>query len=56
MSGSRPIGRVPFVDVIEREVYEDADGRQWVTGYDGERVYGVCLAPAGEPVIVFARH
>jgi hypothetical protein len=23
---------------VTRDVYEDADGRQWVTGYEGERV------------------
>jgi hypothetical protein len=34
----RIIGRVPFVDGVVRDVYEDADGRQWVIGYDGERV------------------
>jgi hypothetical protein len=43
------------VDGIERDVYEDADGRQWVTGYDDERVHGAWLAPADEPVIVSAR-
>jgi hypothetical protein len=52
MSDPRPIARVPFVDGIEREVYEDADGRQWVLGYDGERVYGVWVMPADEPVMV----
>ena len=33
-------------------MHEDDDGRQWVTGYDGERVYGVWLLPADEPVVV----
>jgi hypothetical protein len=46
------VGRVPFVDGIERDVFEDADGRQWVTEYDGDRVYGVWLMPADEPVTV----
>src|SRR5262245_51745043 len=32
---SRAVGRVPFADGVEREVYEAADGRQWVVGYDG---------------------
>jgi L-lactate dehydrogenase len=32
---------VPFVDGATRDLYEDADGRQWVVGYDGERVCGV---------------
>jgi hypothetical protein len=40
-SDSGPVGRVPFVDGVTREVYEDPDGRQWVTGNEGERVYGV---------------
>jgi hypothetical protein len=46
------VGRVPFVDGATREVYEDTDGRQWVAGYDGERVYGVWLMPADEPLLV----
>jgi hypothetical protein len=37
------IGRLPFTDGVVRDVYEDMDGRQWVTGYDGERAYGVSL-------------
>ncbi len=43
---------------MTRDVYEDDDGRQWITGYDGERVYGVWLAPPDEPVIAegVARH
>jgi hypothetical protein len=48
----RVVGRVPFVDGIEREVYEDADGQQWVVGYSGEHVYGVWIAPADEPTVV----
>jgi hypothetical protein len=40
------------VDGVTRDVYEDADGRQWVIGYDGERVYGVWQLPADEPVVV----
>jgi hypothetical protein len=46
------VGRVPFVDGVTRDVFEDANGRQWVIGYDGERVYGVWLLPADEPVII----
>jgi hypothetical protein len=53
-SGSRLVGRVPFTDGLMRDVYQDADGRQWVTGYDGEQVYGVWLMPPDEPVIVKA--
>jgi hypothetical protein len=48
----RVIGRVPFTDGVMRDVYEDADGRQWVAGHDGEPVYGVWLLPADEPVVV----
>jgi hypothetical protein len=42
---SRVVGRVSFVDGVTRDVHEDANGRQSVTGYDGERVYGVWLVP-----------
>ena len=48
----RVVGRVPFVDGVTRDVYEDADGQQWVVGYEGERVYGVWMIPADEPVVV----
>ncbi len=48
----RIVGRVPFVDGVTRDVHEDTDGRQWVVGYDGERVYGAWLPPADEPVVV----
>ena len=48
----RIIGPVPFVDGVTRDVYEDGDGRQWVVGYEGERVYGIWLAPANEPLMV----
>ena len=47
---SRVIGRVPFVDGVARDVREDADGRQWFTGYDGERAHGVWLLPSDEPL------
>jgi hypothetical protein len=46
------VGHVPFADGVTRDVYEDADGRQWVVGYDGERVYGVWLMPADEPTVI----
>ena len=41
--------------LLTRDLFEGADGRQWVVGYDGERVYGVWLAPADEPVDVTGR-
>ena len=37
------IGRRRFADGSWREVYAGADGRQYVLGYDGEKVYGVWL-------------
>jgi hypothetical protein len=49
---SRIIGRVPFVDGVTRDVYEDPDERQWVIGYEGERVYGVWILPPDESFIV----
>ena len=52
---SRVVGRVPFADGVTRDVYEKADGRQWVAGYGGERVYGVWLPPADEPVVVIGQ-
>jgi hypothetical protein len=48
----RAAGRVPFTDGTERDVYEDADGRQWVVGDHGEPVYGVWVVPADEPLLV----
>jgi hypothetical protein len=50
----RVIGRRLFTDGIERDVYEDAQGRQYVLDPDGEKVYGVWLLPADEPVITEA--
>jgi hypothetical protein len=44
----RVIGRRLFTDGIERDVYEDAQGRQYVFGPDGERVYGQWLWPSDE--------
>ena len=51
-SASQARGRVAFVGGATRDVYEDADSRQWVAGYGGERVYGVWLMPADEPLLV----
>ena len=34
----RMAGRRPFTDGVERDVYEDNEGRQYVLGPDGERV------------------
>jgi hypothetical protein len=46
---ARIIGRRLFTDGLERDVYEDAEGRQYVLDGDGQRVYGVWLCPAGGP-------
>jgi hypothetical protein len=51
-SNSRIIGRALFVDGATRDVNEVADGRQWVIGYEWERVYGQWLPPAHNPVVV----
>jgi hypothetical protein len=50
--GDRVVGRAPFLDGATREVYEDKDGRQREVGYGGERVSGVWLAPADEPLMI----
>jgi hypothetical protein len=50
----RQVGRIPFTDGFERDVFEDSDGRQWVVGYEGEPVYGVWLMPPDEPIVVIA--
>jgi hypothetical protein len=52
---SRIIGRLPFVDGVTRDVYEDPDSRQWVIGNDGERVYGLWILPPDDPVIATER-
>jgi hypothetical protein len=52
-----PVGRVRGPDGAERDVYEDTDGRQYVLGTQGEKVYGLWLlttpprppAPPDEP-------
>ncbi len=38
-----PVGRVRGPDGVERDVYEDADGRQYVLGDQGEKVFGLWL-------------
>jgi hypothetical protein len=49
---SRIIGRVPFVDGVMRDVFEDPDGQHWVIGYEWERVYGVWILPPDVPLVV----
>jgi hypothetical protein len=36
-----PVGRVRCADGTERDVYEDAGGRQYVLGAQGEKVFGL---------------
>jgi len=50
----RVAGHQLFTDGIERTVYEDAEGRQYVLDSDGERVNGQWVAPADEPAVVEA--
>jgi hypothetical protein len=45
----RILGRVPFTDRSERDVYEDAEGRQYVHGDSGRKVFGQWLSPGDEP-------
>jgi hypothetical protein len=40
-SEARIIGRRLFTDGIERDVFEDAEGRQYVLSHDGEKVWSV---------------
>jgi hypothetical protein len=49
----RVAGRRLFTDGRERTVYEDAEGRQYVLGPDGERTCGQWLPPADEPAVAF---
>jgi len=47
------LGNRDFVDGAVRIVYQDEVGRQFVYDDEGERAYGVWLAPeADEPVVV----
>jgi hypothetical protein len=55
MKPDRAIASRVFTDGAGRAVYEDAEGRQYVVGYDGEPVYGQWLPPADEPVAVGER-
>jgi hypothetical protein len=46
---NRKIGDKAFVDGSVRPVYEDANGRQFVIGDEGEKVRGEWLVPPDEP-------
>jgi hypothetical protein len=43
------IGRRLFTDGVTRPVYRGPDGREYVIGPDGGRVYGTWLVPEAEP-------
>jgi hypothetical protein len=43
------IGRRLFTDGVSLPVHRGPDGREYVIGYDGGRVYGAWLAPEAEP-------
>jgi hypothetical protein len=45
------VGKVRFADGAERDVFEDAEGQQFVED-DGEMVAGQWLPPTYEPAIV----
>jgi hypothetical protein len=53
MLGDRIVGRRLFTDAVERDVFEDPDGRQYIVHEDtGERIYGQWLWPPDEPAMV----
>jgi hypothetical protein len=43
------IGRRLFADGVNRPVHRGPDGREYVIGPDGGRVYGTWLPPEPEP-------
>jgi hypothetical protein len=47
----RKIGRLGFTDGVERDVFEDAEGRQFAEDA-GELLAGQWLPPADEPTAV----
>jgi hypothetical protein len=43
------IGRRLFTDGVTRPAHRGPDGREYVVGSDGRRVYGTWLVPEPEP-------
>ena len=43
------VANILFTDGVWRPVYEHADGGQYVTNADGDKVYGVWFIPPDEP-------
>jgi hypothetical protein len=53
----RIVGRRLFTDGIEREVYEDDSGRQYVLGPTGRRCWGCsCYWPMSRPWLKSVRN
>ena len=51
----RHLGSLEFTDGIRRDVFEDAAGRQFVNGDDGQPLYGQWMIPRDEadsPLVV----
>jgi hypothetical protein len=46
------MGGCSFTDSIDRDVYEDAEGRQYVQDDNDGKAYGTWLSPADEPDVV----
>jgi hypothetical protein len=42
---------LPDHNGIDRDVYEDAEGRQYFVDLNGERIYGQWLPPVDEPAV-----
>jgi hypothetical protein len=55
-SKRQPIARIPFTDGVERAVFLDKDGRQFVVDDDREMVYDywVVMDDPDEPAIIDA--
>jgi len=53
-SSTQSTGR-SIVPKASRDIFEDADGRQYVHGDEGEKVYGTWLPPVDEPIVTEAR-
>ena len=51
MTADRAIDSIPFTDGVERPVFLDADGRQFVLDDDGDPVHGMWIY-VDEPEIV----
>jgi hypothetical protein len=50
-SRGQPIARVPFTDGVDRDVFEDADGRQFVADDNEAKLFGYWVL-IDDPAIV----